>query len=106
MTSLFVAHACLLCTQSEAHPRRGAQETPTAANATTTSTPSSSSGISNNNASNSGNNEWLSNVEICTHSPLLRPLWANPQFTFKTFQLPNSASATTSPNNAPSDANI
>jgi hypothetical protein len=29
---------------------------------------------------------WLGNVEICTHNPALRPLWSNPQFTFKTFQ--------------------
>jgi len=26
---------------------------------------------------------WLANVEIQTHSPLLRPLWANQQFSFK-----------------------
>lgn len=32
---------------------------------------------------------WLSNVEICTHSPYLRPLWATPQFTFKTFEPEN-----------------
>lgn len=30
---------------------------------------------------------WLSNVEILTHSPQIRPLWAHPQFTFKIFQL-------------------
>eukprot|EP01119_Soliformovum_irregulare_P018503 TRINITY_DN5696_c0_g1_i6.p1 TRINITY_DN5696_c0_g1~~TRINITY_DN5696_c0_g1_i6.p1 ORF type:complete len:661 (-),score=173.81 TRINITY_DN5696_c0_g1_i6:376-2358(-) len=30
---------------------------------------------------------WLSNVEISTHTPLLRPLWASPQFTFKTLQV-------------------
>eukprot|EP01117_Protostelium_nocturnum_P009683 TRINITY_DN3459_c0_g1_i4.p1 TRINITY_DN3459_c0_g1~~TRINITY_DN3459_c0_g1_i4.p1 ORF type:complete len:637 (+),score=100.50 TRINITY_DN3459_c0_g1_i4:166-2076(+) len=30
--------------------------------------------------------QWLSSVEICTHSPHLRPLWASPQFAFKTFQ--------------------
>jgi len=29
---------------------------------------------------------WLANIEICTHTPYYRPLWAGPQFTFKTFQ--------------------
>jgi len=29
--------------------------------------------------------QWLSNVEICTHT-YYRPLWAGPQFTFKIFQ--------------------
>ncbi|PRP76066.1 hypothetical protein PROFUN_01782 [Planoprotostelium fungivorum] len=29
---------------------------------------------------------WLSEVEIFTHSPHLRPLWASPQFSFKIFQ--------------------
>jgi len=33
-----------------------------------------------------GEDKWLSNIEISNHSPLLRPLWASPQFTFKTFQ--------------------
>ena len=28
---------------------------------------------------------WLSSVEILTHSPHLRPLWVVPQFSFKTF---------------------
>ena len=32
------------------------------------------------------NDIWLSQVEILTHSPYLRPLWASPQFTFKTFK--------------------
>jgi hypothetical protein len=36
---------------------------------------------------------WLSNVEICTHNPHLRPLWATPQFTFKTFQTQKSEGA-------------
>jgi len=29
--------------------------------------------------------EWLSNIEIMTHSPYIRPLWASPQFSFGTF---------------------
>jgi hypothetical protein len=36
---------------------------------------------------------WLSNVEITTHMPHDRPLWAGPQFTFKTFQKPDVTSA-------------
>jgi hypothetical protein len=35
---------------------------------------------------NQDDNSWLSNVEIMTHSPHLRPLWASPQFTFKTYR--------------------
>lgn len=44
--------------------------------------------ISNKQVENKTMN-WLANVEINTHSPLLRPLWASPQFAFKTFQNPN-----------------
>ncbi|KAL6064695.1 BCAS3 domain-containing protein [Balamuthia mandrillaris] len=35
-------------------------------------------------------NRWLANVEICTHTPHYRPLWAGPQFTFKTFTKRNA----------------
>lgn len=44
--------------------------------------------ISNTSVENKSMN-WLANVEINTHSPLLRPLWASPQFAFKTFQNPS-----------------
>eukprot|EP01113_Clastostelium_recurvatum_P020672 TRINITY_DN2446_c0_g1_i2.p1 TRINITY_DN2446_c0_g1~~TRINITY_DN2446_c0_g1_i2.p1 ORF type:complete len:1025 (+),score=298.39 TRINITY_DN2446_c0_g1_i2:247-3321(+) len=44
-----------------------------------------------------GETLWLANVEITTHTPHLRPLWAGPQFTFKTFQT-NHNTPTTSIN--------
>ncbi len=39
---------------------------------------------------------WLSNVEICTHTPHFRPLWAGPQFTFKTYRKPAHGTLTLS----------
>ncbi len=38
--------------------------------------------------------EWLGQVEINTHDPNLRPLWANPQFNIQTFQLKESPKGT------------